>query len=180
MLGNSVLPPDDPSAKSALVGALFDAWAELELVLSDLSAAEMIEPWFGGSAFAWTYGYVANNVDAWLNVRFQGRSPHPLIGEQHFQFGGDGRAADWSAIKVGVAEVYSATRRYLAPLHEAELDVVIPYDGSIVALHDSGLSLRHAVTINLIHCHYHIGEIATKRGQLGHHVPHLSGPRQRL
>ena len=170
----------DATVNCALVGALFDAWAELELVIAGLSAAAMVEPWFGGSAFGWTCGHVANSVDAWLNVRFQGRSPHPIIGTQHLRFGGDGRVADWPEIARGVAGVYSATRRFLAPLHEAELDVVIPYDGSIVALHDSGLSLRHAVTVNLIHCHYHIGEIATKRGMLGHHVPHLSGPRQRL
>ncbi|HEY8599373.1 MAG TPA: hypothetical protein VIL85_13130, partial [Thermomicrobiales bacterium] len=79
-----------------------------------------------------------------------------------------------------VAEVYSATRRFLAPLRDIDLDLVIPYDGHIVALHPTGLSLRHAVTMNLIHCHYHIGEIATKRNLLGHQVPHLPGPEQRL
>jgi len=57
---------------------------------------------------------------------------------------------------------------------------VIPYDGSLVALRASGLLLRHAVTVSLIHHHYHIGEIATKWAQLGHIVPHLSGPKQRL
>ena len=173
-------PPDDPPVNSALVGALFDAWAELDLVISTLSAIDMVEPWFDGSAFAWTYAHVANNVDAWLNGRFQRCAPHPLIGEQHFRLGGDGRATDWPAIAAGVAEVYSATRRYLTPLREADLDVVIPYDGHIIELHATGLSLRHAVTMNLIHCHYHIGEIATKRGLLGHQVPHLPGPQQRL
>ena len=170
----------DDWAGSALVGALFDAWAEFDLVLGGVAAEAMVEPWFGGSAFAWTYAHVANSVDAWLNVRFQQRAPHPVIGDQHFRFGGDGRATDRPAIAAGVPEVYFAARGFLAPLRDADLDLVIPYDGHIVALHTTGLSLRHAVTMNLIHCHYHIGEIATKRGQLGHHVPHLPGPQQRL
>lgn len=167
-------------ARCALVGALFDAWYDLDLTLTGLTAAEMIEPWGGGSAFAWTYGHVANSVDAWINVRFQRLAPHPIIGDQQMRFGGTGRATDWPTIQQGVADVREATRRYLRQLADADLDLVIPYDGSIVALHEHGLSLRHAITVNLIHHHYHLGEISTKRGQRGHPLPHLTGPHQRL
>lgn len=173
------MPPDEPVG-SALVGALFDAWAELDLVVSDLDNGEMVEPWFEGSAFGWTCGHVANSVDAWLNARFQRLPPHPIIGEQRFRFGGDGRIDEWPMVAAGIAMVYGQACRYLTPLADAELDLVIPYDGSIADLRPAGLSLRHAVTVNLIHYHYHIGEIMTKRAQLGHAVPHLSGPRQRL
>ena len=166
--------------RSALIGALFDAWDDLDLVLAGLTSAEMIEPWGGGSAFAWTYGHVANSTDSWTNVRFQDRAPHPIIGAHHLRFGGDGRATDWAAIRQGVAEVRAAARDYLHRLADSDLDLVIPYDGSVVALRPQGLSLRHAVTIDLVHHHYHIGEIATKRAQLGHALPHLSGPKQRL
>jgi hypothetical protein len=166
--------------RSALVGALFDAWDDLDLVLAGLTPVEMIEPWGGGSAFAWTYGHVANSIDSWTNVRFLRRAPHPVIGDHNLRFGGDGRATDWSAIRQGVAEVRESARSYLHRLADSDLDLVIPYDGSVVALRPQGLSLRHAVTIDLIHHHYHIGEIATKRAQLGHVVPHLSGPKQRL
>jgi hypothetical protein len=167
-------------ARSALVGALFDAWDELDLVLVGVAPGDMIEPWGGGSTFAWTYGHVANSIDAWLNVRFQCLSPHPVIGEIDLRFGGSGRADDWPAIQQGVAEVREATRNYLQILTEADLNLVIPYDGSIVDLRSQGLSLLHAIIVNLIHHHYHIGEIATKRAQLGHTVPHLPGPQQRL
>lgn len=167
-------------ARGALVGALFDAWDELDLVLDGVTPAEMTEPWGGGSAFAWTYGHVANSIDAWLNVRFQGRTPHSVIGALDLRFGGSGRATDWPTIRRGVAEVRATARDYLHRLADADLDLVIPYDGSIVALRAPGLSLRHAVTVNLVHHHYHLGEIATKRAQLGHAVPHLPGPRQRL
>jgi hypothetical protein len=173
----SALPDDEVG--SALVGALFDAWDELDLVVSEPADKEMVEPWFAGSAFGWTFGHVANSADAWLNVRFQRLLPHPLIGDQHFRFGGDGRIVDWPVVAAGVAAVFAQARQFLAPLVATELDRLIPYDGSIVELRPAGLSLRHAVTVNLVHCHYHIGEIATKRALLGHDVPHLPGPRQR-
>ena len=171
---------DDPKVRSALVGALFDARDEIDLVLDGVTADEMLEPWGGGSAFTWTYGHVANSIDAWLNVRFQGLAPHPVIGDLDLRFGGSGRAKDWQAILQGAAEVREAARSLLIDKTEADLSLVIPYDGSIVALRSHGLSLHHAVVVNLIHHHYHIGEIATKRAQLGHTVPHLTGPRQRL
>ncbi len=165
----------DLIVQSSLVGALFDAWDDLDLVLAGLTSAEMIEPWGGGSALAWTYGHVANSTDSWTNVGFQRRTPHPVIGDHNLRFGGDGRATDWSAIQQGVTEVRESARDYLYKLTDSDLDLVIPYDGSLVALHSQGLSLRHAVTVDLVHHHYHVGEIATKRAQLGHIVPHLSG-----
>ena len=171
---------DRSIVRSTLVGALFDAWGAFDLVLEGVTPADMVAPWGGGSAFAWTHGHVANSIDAWLNVRFQGLAPHPVIGDHNLRFGGSGRAEDWPAIARGVAEVRAATRRHLEEVAEADLDRVIPYDGSLVALRSTGLALRHAITINLVHHHYHIGEIATKRAQLGHAVPHLAGPQQRL
>lgn len=108
------------AVRSALVGALFDAWDELDAVLDGVSAGDMIEPWGGGSAFAWTYGHVANAIDAWLNVRFQGLAPHPVIGDGDLRFGGSGRATDWAAIRRGVAEVRAACRGYLQGLAEAD------------------------------------------------------------
>ncbi len=59
------------TVRNPLVGAFFDAWDELDLVLDGVTPAEMVAPWGGGSAFAWTYGHVANSIDAWLDVRFQ-------------------------------------------------------------------------------------------------------------
>lgn len=168
------------TVRDPLVGALFDAWDEVDLVLAGVAPAEMVEPWGGGSAFAWTYGHVANSVDAWLDVRFQGLAPHPVIGDLDLRFGGSGRVDDWATIARGATEVREAARRYLQGVGEPDLDHVLPYDGSLVALRATGLSLRHAITVNLVHHRYHIGEIATKRTQLGHTVPHLSGPRQRL
>ena len=62
------------------VGLLFDAWEDFDRVVGGLTPEEATAQHSGGSSFAWTAGHVANQVDAWINVRFQRREPHPLIG----------------------------------------------------------------------------------------------------
>lgn len=155
-------------ACSMLVGALFDAWDDLDQTLLGVTPEDMLVRWDGGSAFAWTYGHVTNMVEAWLNVRFQGLAPHPVIADPNLRIGGSGAVDNWSAIQRGVREVRETARRYLEGLDELSLDVVIPYDGSVVALRERGLSLRYALIRNITHHYYHIGEIATKRERLGH------------
>jgi len=151
-----------------LVGALFGVWDFLDWVVAGVSSEDMLELWDGGSSFAWTYGHLTNMVDAWLNVRFQALPPHPLISDANFRIGGNGRTSDWPAIQREVAIVRDAARLYLQPLMDADLDLVIPYDGSVVAFRRDGLSLRYAVLHSTTHHYYHIGEIATKRQRLGH------------
>lgn len=156
--------------RSMTVGALFDAWATMEWAVAGVSPDDMLAPWDGGSAFAWTYGHVANTFDAWLNVRFQGLAAHPIIGDGNLGFGGSGRVTSWSAIQRGVAEVRESTRRYLEPLGEQDLDRIIPYDGFYSPARQTGLSLRFAILLQTSHHHFHIGEIAAKRNRLGHRV----------
>lgn len=162
-------------ARSMTVGQLFDAWDVLDRVLAGLSSDDLLEPWDGGSAFAWTYGHVANSIDSWINVRFAGHPPHPVIGAADLRFGGSGRANDWPAIEAGVREVRARARDYLQELVEADLDLVIPYDGSYVPVRKYGLSLRFAILIDSTHHHYHIGEIATKRERIGKRIDDFFG-----
>jgi hypothetical protein len=129
----------------------------------------------GGSSFAWTAAHVANQVDAWLNVRFQRRDPHPLIGQQRFRFGGTGAADGWLQIQAGVREVRDTARAYLEPLADGDLDIVIPYDGTFERLRAAGLPLRYALLRTCAHHYYHIGEIATKRSGLGQEVGDYPG-----
>ncbi len=128
---------------------------------------DLLEPWDEGSAFAWTDGHVANSIDSWINVRFAGQTPHPVIAVPNLRFGGSGRTDDWAAIEAGVREVRARAREYLQDRGEAELDLVIPYDGSYAPLREYGLSLRFAILIDNTHHYYHIGEIATKRERIG-------------
>jgi hypothetical protein len=162
-----------PSSK--LVGLLFEAWKDMDRVLADLDPEEAVRPLDGGSSFAWTAAHVANQVDAWVNVRFQRRAPHELIGQTRFRVGGTGVADDWQAIQAGVQEVRNAARTYLEGLSESDLDLVIAYDGSLAHLRETGLPLRHALLRICAHHYFHIGEIATKRSTLGQRVGDYPG-----
>ncbi len=163
-------------AESKLVGLLFEAWKDIDRVLAGLDPADAVRPLDGGSSAAWTAAHVANQVDAWINIRFQRLTPHKLIGQPRFRAGGSGVADDWQTIQTGVQKVREAARRYLEALSDSDLDLVIPYDGSFAQLRDSGLALRHALLRICAHHYFHIGEIATKRSALGQHVGDYPGP----
>ena len=162
-------------AKSKLVGLLFEAWKDTDRALADLDPAEAALSRDGGSSYAWTAAHVANQIDAWINVRFQRLEPHELISQARFRAGGSGAADDWQTIQTGVHQVREAARRYLEGLSDSDLDLVIPYDGSFAQLRDSGLALRHALLRICAHHYFHIGEIATKRTALGQHVGDYPG-----
>jgi hypothetical protein len=161
--------------RSKLVGLLFEAWKDIDRALADLDPEEAVRPLDGGSTFAWTVAHVANQVDAFINVRFQRRAPHEFVGQARFRVGGTGAADDWRAIQAGVQEVRDAARRYLEGLNEGDLDLAVPYDGSLSPLRESGLSLRYALLRICAHHYFHIGEIATKRGALGQRVGEYPG-----
>lgn len=162
-----------PASKT--VGLLFDAWDDFDRVLDGLSVEGAVKRRAGGSSFAWTAGHVSNQVDAWINVRFNRIEPHPLIGATSFRIGGAGAADDWPAIDKGVREVRVAARSYLQGLTDDDLRLVIRYDGSFQNLRDSGLELRFAVLRAVVHHYFHIGEIAAKRVTLGHDVGDYPG-----
>ena len=161
--------------KCQIVGLLFDAWDDLDRVLEGLDASTAVASESGGSSAAWTVGHLANQLDAWANVRFQGRAPHPLISQARFRIGGPGAADDWEAIRSGAIEVRAAARSYLEPMSEGDLDLVIPYDGSFTRLRETGLNLRYAVLRTTAHHYFHIGEIATNRTRLGDSVGDYPG-----
>ncbi len=162
-------------AESKLVGLLFEAWKDIDRVLAGLDPAEAVRPLDGGSSAAWTAAHVANQLDAWTNVRFQRRDPHELISQDRFRVGGSGVADDWEAILIGVREVRDAARSYLQGLGESDLDIVIPYDGSFPHLRETGLGLRYALLRTCAHHYFPIAEIATKRDRLGQRVGDYPG-----
>jgi hypothetical protein len=162
-------------ARSKVVGLLFEAWNDLDRVLAGLTPEEMVSNASGGSSFAWTAAHTTATMDAWISVRFQGLAPQPVIGQDRFRFGGSGVAEDWPAIERGIREAREAARRYLQDKAEADLDLTLPYDGSLAYLRERGLNLRHALLRLCAHHYFHIGEIATKRERLGHSVGDYPG-----
>lgn len=161
------------------VSLVLEAWESIDKAVSGLLPDEATKRWFEGSSFAWTYGHVTNQVDAWLNVRFQGRDPHTLIGSDAFRRTGSGGADDWGAIVAGVEEVRAVALPFMETLREDQLDERHPYEGSIETLRSTGISMRHALLRIAAHHYFHVGEIATKREMLGHNVGDFPGNMQR-
>jgi len=150
------------------VGLLFSAWADLDEALADVTPQDMLRQINAGSSFAWTLAHVTHPVDSWINVRFQGLPPQPLLHDLHFRVGGDGQAADWEAIRTAVAEVRSRARPYLEAITERDLARVLPYEGGFAAFREHGIQLRVAVLQNAAHHFLHLGEIVTLRPALGY------------
>jgi hypothetical protein len=152
---------------TTLTALMYQSWADLSHAVNGLTPETATSCDHGGSSIAWTVGHVTNMVDAWLNVRFQGLSPHPFIGQPSFRTGGTGAAEDWTSILVGLREVQAAARSFVDAAADVDLDRVVPYDGSIAYLRPVGLSLRYAVTRIAAHHFVHVGEILTVRAHLG-------------
>ena len=164
---------------SRLVHMLFDTWDDLDRVIDGLDAEQATGGQPGSSTFAWTVGHLAAYLDFWINVRFAGREPHTLIGEERFRFGGTGMAEDWGAIVAGAGEVRAAAREFLSGLEEDDLDRSIPYQGIFAGLRGKDVALRYYVMRTTAHHYFHIGEIASKRDQMGHEAGDYPGPMSR-
>jgi len=122
----------------------------------------------------WTLGHVTNQVHSWLNVRFQQLAPQALISDPRFRTGGDGAFNDWQVMLAAVTEVRGHATPYMDKLTDHDLDRVIPYDGSIPFLRQTGLPLRYALMRIVSHHYIHYGEIATIRSRIGR--PIFEGP----
>ena len=151
-----------------LVLLTYESWADLYRAIEGLTAEEATTRSHRSSTVAWTLGHVTHMVDSWINVRFQGLPPHPVIDSHQFRAGGGGEALDWPTVLAAAGEVRDAARRFLDIVDEADLDRVIPYDGSIGLLRDTGLRLGYALMRITAHHYIHIGEIVTVRSRLGH------------
>ncbi len=151
-----------------LVLLLFESWADLDRAVTGLTPGDASTRRHGGSSIAWTVGHVTNMLDSWINVRFQGMPPNPVISSPDFRTGGRGDAGDWNGIWAAVLEARQTARSFLASQSGSDLERVIPYDGSIKFLRAQGLRLRYAVMRIAAHHWMHTGEIETVRSRMGH------------
>lgn len=158
------------TATDKLILFMYRSWADVDRAIEGLTAEEATARHHGGSSVAWTFGHVACMIASWINTRFVGMPPHPVISRPAFRSGGSGEADDWSAVQAAVREVRDGSRRFLDAVPAPDLDRVLPYDGSIAELRPVGLSLRYALMRISAHHFVHVGEIVTIRSQLGHVV----------
>ena len=158
----------------ALALLLYESWNLLDEATEGLTVEEATTRHDGGSSIAWTIGHVTTMVDSWINVNFQGLSPHPIIGGRQFHVGGTGEWGDWAGILAATDEVRRQARLYLDS--EPPVDQVISYNGSIQFLRETGLRLSYALMRIAAHHFIHAGEIVTIRSRLGHDTDSLASP----
>ena len=154
--------------RDKLVLLTYESWTQVDRAISGLTLEEATTRHHGGSSIAWTMSHVTHMVDSWINTRFQGLPPHTFISNSNFRTGGSGEESDWLTVQNSVREVREAARRFLDSDQAADLDRVIPYDGSISFLRPIGLSLHYALMRIMAHHFMHAGEIVTVRSRLGH------------
>jgi hypothetical protein len=151
-----------------LVLLLYESWATLDRNTEGMTEEHLTTRKHGGSSIAWTLGHVTNMLDSWINVRFQGLSPDPVVAVPNFRAGGNGDAVDWTTIHTSVGAVRSRARQYLDSDPPPDLEAVVPYDGSIRFLRPSGLRLSYALMRIAAHHLMHAGEVESIRVRLGH------------
>ena len=161
--------------RSAVIGALLDAWADLDRVCAGMEDDEAILA-ADGSSYAWTVAHLANQVDSWINTRFAGTDPHAVVSDRRYRFGGDGRAVAWPELWNASVDVRDVAARFLESLGEVDLDRTIPYPGSLTELQGRNVTLRYTLLRVLAHHYFHIGELASKRSAAGRSVGDYPGP----
>ena len=156
------------------VGLLYEAWADLDRVVEGIDTQTATRQLEGGTSIAWAIAHVTTQVDSWVNVRFAGLPPHPVISDARFRLNGGGvPEKDWEPILRSIDEVRESARRYLDA--SPTMDTLVPYTGSLDYLRESGITLRYAILKMSAHHYFHIGEISAKRDRLGHSVGDYPG-----
>ncbi|MGH9173195.1 MAG: DinB family protein [Vicinamibacterales bacterium] len=155
---------------------LLTAWDDLDRAVADVTDADMLRQIESGSCFAWTVAHVTYGVDSWINRRFLEMQLNPVLSNPRFDYGGDGGADDWPAIRDAVADVRDRLRPFLLTLTDADLDENRPYDGGHPAFRERGyINLRVAIIQNAIHHVFHLGEIVAKRELMGYNAGDFPG-----
>lgn len=156
------------------VDLLLASWADIDGALADVARDDLVRQVNGGSSFAWTLAHVTHGIDSWINRRFQHMDLHPLYDEGRFLFGGDGTADDWENIRQAVDEIRERALPFLTD-PKIDLDLRVPYDGSMAAFRERGIGLRPAILQNAVHHTFHVGEIVSKREWMGYDTGSFPG-----
>lgn len=157
------------------IGLLASAWEDWDTLVAAVSGDELLARGPGASSVGWTLAHVSNQLDGWINVRFQQHAANDVIGAAEYSIGGSGDSPDSAALLTAVQRTRSEAWRFLNDVEEQGLDARIPYDGSMVHLRQSGLVLRHAVLRIAAHHYLHLGEAATELARHGVGLPDLPG-----
>jgi hypothetical protein len=156
-------------------GLVFEAWKDFDRVVDGVGVTDGVLNPDGQSSIAWTLGHVTEHVDRWFNFALQSRDRHPLLGDDRFRMGSDGRAEEWDEIVAAVRDVRDAARPYLENLERADLDDVHELPSAAARMLGVPLTLRYALFRTAAHHYFHIGVIACQRDLRGEKVGDYPG-----
>ncbi len=153
-----------------VVQLLYQAWSDCDRAVRGLKDPEAEARYSGQNSVAWIVGHLGQQVDSWLNVRFQGREANSVLASSLLRTGAIGTAPSWAEVVHATREARETARMLLDEVTDADLERVVPYTGSIAYLRPTGLQLRYALMRTAAHHFEHIGEIRTLRSLMGHRV----------
>jgi uncharacterized damage-inducible protein DinB len=157
-----------------LAGLVVESWKDFDRVIEGVSGDEAVAQPDGQSSIAWTLGHVTEHVDRMINVALEGGPRHPLLGDDRFRMGSEGRAEDWDEIVAATEEVREAARLRLESLSEHDLGERYEPPGAI-----SGklgpVTIRYVLLRIATHHYFHIGVIAVQRDLRGVSVGNYPG-----
>ncbi len=160
---------------TATAGMVLEAWNDLDRATAGLSSDDAERRIGAASPISWSVAHCAQQLDSFVNARFQGHDRHPFVGRDSFRFGAPGAPTGWEQVQAAAAEVRDTARPYLQALTEADLARRMPYDGSLTALRETGISVRYGLIRIALHHYFHIGEIASARNAIGQRVGDYPG-----
>lgn len=153
------------------VGLLYESFNDLDLALTGLGEAQLMERRPGASSFAWTAAHATQMFESWILHQFMGRPRHPLFSDRNFGAGGSGASGDWPTIRAAIDEVRTTARPWLDGLTAADLARSVPYTGSVANLQGRELNLEYALMRIAAHYLVHASEIVTVRSLTGRAIP---------
>lgn len=160
------------AVSSNLAGAIYGMWQDTDRVFAGLSEADALEQHGGGSSFAWTLLHIAGFEDGNFNVRVRGGERHPVLLDQFSRFRETPGASDnWEQVQEAVRGLRAELRGWLDSLSEAEVAAMTAPATS----RQPEQPLAYLLWRDIAHAYFHIGEVAAKRGQLGHDVGDYPG-----
>lgn len=155
------------AVSSKLAAAIFGMWQDTDRVFAGLSEADALERHGGGSSFAWTLLHIAGFEDGNFNVRVRGRERHSVLLDQFNRHRETpGSADNWAHVQEAVHGLREDLRGWLEGLSDDEIASML----APATARQPEQPLMYLLWRDIAHAYFHIGEVAAKRGQLGHDV----------
>ena len=159
-----------------LAALVLDALDDLERSLDGLTPTEAEGRLPAFSSVSYTVGHIAQHIDSWVNDSLAGKGRDSYLSSAQFARGSAGEPVQWENVNTSFEKVLKRARSYLAIVDEKDLERQSVYSGSMVALRGRPVTGNYRLARLVAHIYYHVGEITSLRGTMGHKVEDFPSP----